>query len=76
MFFICSMSRFTKAILLRSSIAFALRSVRLWSQKLKLTEEERYDIADRTIAEMRRHGSWRDLDDELEIPVGHGTPRT
>ncbi|MGZ5866974.1 MAG: hypothetical protein ACXWKC_16485 [Xanthobacteraceae bacterium] len=55
---------------------FALIKVRLWGKKLKLSDEERLAIADETIKELRRYGGWRDLDDELEIPVGHGTPRT
>jgi hypothetical protein len=56
----------TKATVLRFSLAYALRGVRLARHRLGLTEEQRYEIADETIREMRRFGGWRDLDEPVE----------
>jgi hypothetical protein len=60
----------TKGSILRFSIAFALRGVglKLGRQflKLGLSEAQRYDVADRTIAEMRKFGQWKELDDPVE----------
>jgi hypothetical protein len=58
----------TKADSLKFAIAFALRSARVGRNRLKLSEEDRYKVADDTIAEMRRYGQWRDLDDDLPPP--------
>ena len=49
--------------LLRDAIAFALRSVRLSSRRLGLTEDDRMRVADDTLRDLRRHGEWRELDD-------------
>ena len=57
---------FTKGELLRHSIAFALRSVRLAGRRLGLTEEDRMRVADETLRELRRHGEWRELDDFVD----------
>ena len=60
----------TKGSILRFSLAFAISSVKLHLGKrflpLKLTEDQRYAIADDTIRELRKHGGWRDLDDPVE----------
>jgi len=60
----------TKGSILRFSLAFALRSVKLHLGRrfvpLKLTEEQRDAIADDTIRELRRYGAYRDLDDPIE----------
>jgi hypothetical protein len=57
---------FTKGEILRHCIAFALRSVRLSSRRLGLTEDDRMRVADDTLRELRRHGAWKDLDDVIE----------
>jgi hypothetical protein len=57
---------FTKGELLRHSIAFALRSVRLAGRRLGLTEEDRVPVADDTLRELRRHGEGRELDDVVD----------
>jgi len=57
---------FTKGELLRHSIAFALRSVRLYGRRLDLTEGERLRVAAETIRELRQHGEWRELDDPVD----------
>jgi hypothetical protein len=63
------MAKLTKADIIRSSIAFHLRGVKLNVGKRylkpELTEEQRYEIADKTIKNMREHGGWKELDDEL-----------
>jgi len=56
---------FTKAVLLRYSLLFALGKAKLYGRKLKFTDGERDEITKRTIDEMRRYSSWKDLDDEL-----------
>jgi hypothetical protein len=48
------------------SIAFALRSVRLYGRRLDLTEGERLRVAAETIRELRQHGEWRELDDPVD----------
>jgi hypothetical protein len=63
---------FTKDELLRHSIAFALRNVRLYGRPLRLTEEARLRVAAETIREIRKHGEWRELDD----PVAGGSAAT
>jgi hypothetical protein len=60
------MSQFTKGDLLRHSIAFALRSVRLAGRRLGLTEEDRMRVADDTLRELRKHGEWGELDDVVD----------
>lgn len=66
-------SRITKAITLRGSIAFALRGVKLAVgkryMKPELTEDQRYEIADKAIDKLRRAG-WKELDDELPTTTG------
>jgi hypothetical protein len=60
----------TKGSLLRFSIAYALSSVKLHLGRrfvaLKLTEEQRYAIAEQTIEQMRKFGEWKELDDEAK----------
>src|SRR5689334_10062621 len=56
---------FTKGESLRHAIPFALRSVRLAGQRLELTKEDRFQVAADTVRELRRHGEWKELDDEV-----------
>ena len=66
----------TKGSILRFSIAFAISNVKLHLGKrfvpLKLTEQQRYAIADDTIRELRKHGGWKDLDEP--VPDNHPGP--
>jgi len=62
---------FTKGELLKHSLAYALRSVRLYGRRLGLTEEARLLVAAETIRELRKHGEWRELDDPVDD--GHAT---
>ena len=50
---------------------FALINVRLDRRKLGLTQDERHKIVEDTIAELRRHQRWQELDDIVEPPLGH-----
>jgi hypothetical protein len=61
----CGMT-LTKGELLQHSIAFALRSVRLYGRRLGLTEEARVRVAAEAIRELRKHGEWRELDDPVD----------
>lgn len=68
--------RSTKAELLRYSLAYALGNVKFLGRGLKtfkITEADRYQIADSAIAQLRQHSPWREeLDEVREPPVGHG----
>jgi hypothetical protein len=68
MFSLCSHAEMaeTKGSILCFSIAFALSSVRLNRFRLGLSEEQRYEVAERTILELRKHGGWKDLDETVE----------
>ena len=74
-FLICSHARMqsvkTKGDLLIYCLAFELSRVRLDRRKLDLTEEERYQLAADVVAQMRKRGGWRDLDEPLSERVGH-----
>jgi hypothetical protein len=61
----------TKAAHLRYAVAFALRKVGVFGKRWRLTEDERFGIADTVIHELRRYRAWPDLDDEVPTPVGH-----
>ena len=65
------MTSYTKGELLRYAIAFALMRVRFKRRKLELSEADRYQIATDTVAELRKNGQWRELDDVVNPPVGH-----
>ncbi len=54
----------TKGDLLKFALAFALRAVRLHRFRLGLSEEDRYRVAHDAVAELRKHGGWRELDEE------------
>lgn len=61
----------TKGSILRFSLAFALGNVRVGRmgprrQKIPLTEDERYQVAEDAIRELRKYGGWQDLDDPVE----------
>lgn len=62
----------TKGSILRFYIAFALSGVRvqLGRQffKLGLSEEQRYDVADRVVSSLRDRHGYRDLDEPVEPP--------
>jgi hypothetical protein len=64
------MTSYTKGELLRYAIAFALMRVRFKRRKLELSEADRYQIAADTVAELRKNGQWRELDDVVNPPVG------
>jgi hypothetical protein len=53
----------TKAAHLRYAVAFALRKVGVFGKRWRLTEDERFGIADTVIHELRRFSAWPDLDD-------------
>jgi len=57
----------TRAELLRFAIARALRKVRVGSKRLLLSEETRDRIAADAVAELRRHGGWKALDEKAPI---------
>jgi hypothetical protein len=63
----------TKGDLLIYALAFELARVRLERGKLALREEERYQLARDTVAQMRKRGGWCDLDDPIAVQVGHPT---
>ena len=60
----------TKGSILRFSIAFALSNVRLRIGRsfaeLGLSEDQRYEAADRTLSKLRRHDQWKELDEPVE----------
>jgi len=58
----------------RSSIALALRGIRLHRSRLELTEEDRYRVADDAIRKLRQYGQWNELDDVIEPPIGATRP--
>ena len=59
----------TRADILKSSIVFALSRVKVHIGKrfydLGLTPTIVEEIATKAIADMRKHGNWKDLDDEV-----------
>ena len=65
---------YTKGELLRFSIAFALRGIRLHRSRLPLSEEDRYRVADDAIRKLRQYGQWNELDDVIEPPIGATRP--
>jgi hypothetical protein len=60
----------TKGELLRYALAYALSKIRFERRKLPLSEGDRYQIADDTVA-LRKGSTWRELDDEVVPPIGH-----
>ena len=56
----------TRGDLLRFAIAFALRKLRFKRAPLGLTEEQRTQLADDAVTEMRRCGGWQSLDERLD----------
>lgn len=69
----------TRAEILRHALAFARGNVKFHDKKLGkfgLHDAERLQIADNTIAQLRRYGGWEFLDEECETPAGaHGPAR-
>ncbi len=63
---------------LKFSLAFAMRGVTLQLGKrfvpLKLTEEQRYEIAGKVIANLTKYGDFWRLDEDM--PENHPGPRT
>jgi hypothetical protein len=62
LFSICSLWRMAKGEVLRYAIAFALRRSRkiVRGLKEKLTEDERYAVADHAVAQLKQRGDpWR-----------------
>jgi hypothetical protein len=69
----------TRADLLRSSLSFALGKVKVRIGRqffpLGLPENIRAQIVADVITEMRRHGQWAELDEEVQPQgPGHKTP--
>lgn len=66
-------TKLTKAEIIRGSIAFHLGGVKLYVGrrylKPDLTEAQRYEVADKTVASLRKAG-WSELDDELPMAEG------
>lgn len=69
----------TRAEILRHALAFALGNVKFEFKRLSkysVTEADRMQIADDTIAQLRKYGGWDFLDEECETPAGaHGPAR-
>jgi len=65
----------TRAELMRHALTQALRRVHdLAGKKLKLDEEIRWQIAGEAIEELRRHGGWKELDEEAPMrPLAPGS---
>src|SRR2546423_3094768 len=64
----------TRVEILRFSLAYALIGRKVGNRKLGLTEEERYEIADHVIRDLRKHGEWPELDAVIEVPIGLNRP--
>jgi hypothetical protein len=47
---------YTRVKLLRSAIAFALIGKKVGNRKLGLSEEERFEVADHVVRDMRKYG--------------------
>ena len=63
----------TRAELMRHALAQALRRVHVGAKKLKLDEETRWQIAGEAVEELRRYGSWKELDEEAPMrPLAKG----
>ena len=56
----------TRADILRHSIMFSLIGVKAGRNKLRLTDEQRRQVADEAIRVMRQHGEWAELDVEVK----------
>ena len=66
-------SRSTKPIS-TNALSQALRKVHAGPQKLELDEDTRWQIADEAIEELRRHGGWKELDEEAPMrPLAPGS---
>ena len=64
----------TRAELLRHALTQALRRVHVGAKKLKLDEETRWQIAGEAVEELRRHGGWKELDEEAPMrPLAPGS---
>ena len=64
----------TRVEILRHSLAYALIGQKVGNRKLGLTEEERFEIADHVIRDLRKHGEWPELDAVVEVPIGLNRP--
>jgi hypothetical protein len=64
----------TRAELMRHALSQALRRVHdLSGKKLKFDEDTRWQIAGEAVEELRRHGGWKELDEEAPMrPAGAG----
>ena len=67
----------TRANVLKSSLAFSLRRVKVQIGRrfydLGLTPDMVDEIANAAIADLRKHGNWPELDDEAgPLPNWHG----
>jgi hypothetical protein len=59
----------TRAEALRHALAFALSKVHVGPKRLKLGEDTRWQVAGEAIDELRKHGGWKELDEEAPIKV-------
>ncbi len=57
----------TRAELLRIALAHALGKLRFKRAPLGISEESRLKLAEQAIAELRRYGGWKELDEEAPI---------
>ncbi len=63
----------TRAELLRIALANALAKLRLKRAPLGISEESRLKLAEEAIAELRRYGGWKELDEEAPMrPLASG----
>jgi hypothetical protein len=66
--------RMTRAELLRHALSQALRRVHIGAKRLKIDEETRWQVAGEAIEELRRHGGWKELDEEAPMrPLAPGS---
>ncbi len=63
----------TRAELLRIALAQALRRLRFKNAPLGISEDSRLKLAEQAIAELRRYGGWKELDEEAPMrPLASG----
>lgn len=65
------MANYTNAELLWSSLHFHLGRLKIQGRKGVLTDQDRRQICDYVVADLRQFNKW--LDDEAPVPVGHGS---
>jgi hypothetical protein len=58
-----------RAKALRHALAFALRKVHVGPKRAKLDEDTRWQVSGEAIEELRKHGGWKELDEEAPIKM-------